>query len=1475
MTNLTRRSFLGSITTGLTSLRNMTSLLSGSLAFACQSAAAQLRRVLGRQVEYQIETHLGKIVIYSSRALPEGSLNDTLMREVTLEIPAPILAHFEHDPTLSGPHIDQRLAIVKSDLIISGAELKKGKIRPTRQMKIQMPASQWFALGTDVTPLFLTFQPDELIITLSQDPLSNLNYVYTQWPLFNLHVRTISAIGESKTLGRNLRFIPKGSSLVANGLGRSLETAEVKVFKTAMGEDTGLVLPVGSPLLELRWDLEHLSLSLELSDLAPIVRTHGEKKFDVQLTVPVLSITQFFTGVVRLGSFEPTIYGFPPSHIESFGPSCLFELNGLNHNAGDNPLWRLMPAGAAVPPLEAVIQVRPNAEHDLLHRGSRLTRAVFGVKKQKGTEWRHTQELSSFHVRLRGLGTLGLKDPVLRFDAATSHVSRDSTGHAEFKTCEGSPIEGKYLKVGDYCLRVRQVDESHFSWTESPQSGVAVSLRFVFDLAGAVWPGHLDLRAKQLDGWLHLDRTDGTSYLDPSRDDLTDFRGKDFEVHGQVIWSLANGTHDWTLVDPGAVTQPRRFLPLLTSLTQQNFRSSLEPDFPNSNARKLLLPPFSLREHPKKVTAADFEFVDPNKPGFESLNMWEPFVQTSVRATHSITKTFSEFAKSLDSLPVSFANAGLLAKGTFVRPDQTTWAAQKQIAGLAPFRPIRVTSLTATDAEDLVAPDQNNLRDGLMKGLNDEHRTEIEDSISRVSVPVSVSPMGGSISFDWAIEHSNTLSALGLHTYLHRYQENYAVEQRLLGPWGLQIEITTKLFRDEEGLIRYCQLWRFIQDEQTYGTSYPVKIFALRPLNPTTWREGTPFLFKADFELRSDRQPIYKRDVNLQGHAFPFYQAGGSATPESISAVVAFDDLSSTTSPTTIFDETTIVLKNITWSGSSASANTDAAIKVTAAGEVLHPEGMTLDNKSATAVFTGAVNKKLGTWSDAGNVDTGFVASRITLGPGLLRILPPSKSIGVIDYPSREKQRDPAVPAPKPAKSELNDSGKASVDYVLEREIKLRDVQFLQLFFPSSENVNQKEYDDKKGKLKVTYTYNYEKDSTGNFKSIGNDVSTVCNFSALDKVTTEVCDQKTKLTLSSHPKSFSLEISKKHDAQFEQKTTLVIDIGVPGILVLKDLRFLVTGIGQTTVDFGDVELCPGLFAEILNVLVSDLNKSGSGDKFKFLIFWDKRGPGAFLSIDPGLSKMGGGELKHLKIEARVAFNLDFSSGGGNRTIAMVINLGEGQAHNFGDIDWPSVPMSTFGHQFLRGMQTVELDIKPYTFRFGMALGFRARVVDQDLKLETFICIQAEAGYAFSFDGSVAKGEASLTLALRWCPTLENGVLQCVDVLAIGIIANAHAVVIGIINITLHAEIFATLLLGCSPPNRMIAHIEFSGYASITIAFVKIEAHFTVSLDKILGLDPCRHDCVGSIQQRDHDVLELAATAHASRCVTAFANAWRT
>src|SRR5260221_4202213 len=437
MINFTRRSFLGLVGTGLANLRSLRSILMSPMALVYEAGAEQVRRLLGRQIQYRIETHLGTIIIYSPRAVPEGSLHNSVFRDVTVELSTQVLLHFQNDPALSSPNINQRLAVTKVDIVVDGGEVKRRTIRPLRKMTIRMPAARWFAEPADVTPLFLKFQADELTMTVSPDPLSDLNTVYTQWPPFNLNVYcAISPVGKTKILDKSLKFARKGTTLVASGLGVSADTAEIRVFRTLMKEDVGLVLPKGSTLFELEWNPERSSLSLELSDIAPIIRTHGNPKVDVTLPVPTVSIREFYPGVLRLGSLEPTIYGFPPSHVKSLDLSCAVELNGLGRNLEDNPLWRLLPAGSEIPQLLAVIQGRPDVEHDALHHGSRLNRAVFEGKKRKDTHWVHTQELSSLLVKFRGLGAAAIKDPVFRFDGGISRVTQDSGGQAELSTCE-------------------------------------------------------------------------------------------------------------------------------------------------------------------------------------------------------------------------------------------------------------------------------------------------------------------------------------------------------------------------------------------------------------------------------------------------------------------------------------------------------------------------------------------------------------------------------------------------------------------------------------------------------------------------------------------------------------------------------------------------------------------------------------------------------------------------------------------------------------------------------------------------------------------------------------------------------------------------------------------------------------------------------------------------------------------------------
>jgi len=69
---------------------------------------------------------------------------------------------------------------------------------------------------------------------------------------------------------------------------------------------------------------------------------------------------------------------------------------------------------------------------------------------------------------------------------------------------------------------------------------------------------------------------------------------------------------------------------------------------------------------------------------------------------------------------------------------------------------------------------------------------------------------------------------------------------------------------------------------------------------------------------------------------------------------------------------------------------------------------------------------------------------------------------------------------------------------------------------------------------------------------------------------------------------------------------------------------------------------------------------------------------------------------------------------------------------------------------------------------------------------------------------------------------------------------------------------------------MIGNLVFSGYASISIAFVTIDVSFTVNLDNILGLHPC--SATSNCAALPRNVLSPQvewAMSHADDCVAEF------
>jgi hypothetical protein len=834
-----------------------------------------------------------------------------------------------------------------------------------------------------------------------------------------------------------------------------------------------------------------------------------------------------------------------------------------------------------------------------------------------------------------------------------------------------------------------------------------------------------------------------------------------------------------------------------------------------------------------------------------------------------------------------------------LRPlNHTSWGPSSAIHGLAPYRALVVDKVENTEAMDLVPPNpkdttQQAIRDTVVDGLKpgSSSLSSIASAIRSDAVPIAFSPVGGSIDFDWQDQLPDLgLVSLGLHSYLGRYQRNSTVQRHLLMPWALLFEITTRLFRNADGLMEYCQKWKFVQQEQTYGNNNDIRIFNLRPLNGNTKMPGEPFLFKADLEIREHEMMRRVENLTLRGHWPTLISCDTKCVFVNPSETIPLVGIPGFENPQTLFNDTVILLKSLTWtcwygidihSEQKKTATNpngfvcfdendqkcDVAcvldqppatppkavnIIVAANGEVWQAipgdpsDAMHLDDRTLVNCFCRNVDPPSGKWcqEDPGRATTVYHAEALTVGPGLVRV-------------------------PKPL--DRDEFVKLHGEYKLEKNIPLKDVGILQLF-----DIDLPPKADPQGTLILRFNYDQQSNQpAAPVRFIG-----TLDFPDLSSIAKPVCARDLKFGITGQPKSFHSQFGN----QPGNRTELVADIGVPGFMVMKDSKFSVGSDGQPKMEFGKFELCEGLLKIILDKLFAKI-LSKLGKKNSPHIFPDFHGihlqwPFSFPDIP-----LGGGTLKNLEFDLKTEFRFDFTRQGGSRAVFFTVCLGHFRLPKFGDIDWPNLGIGDLGIALQSQTEPLSLMVTPFVFRFGAWFGFRIKP-DIDfpnrldlVELGSFVCFRGDAGLALAFDVGIARGNVALAISIRYCPafTVKHKELTfCLTMVSIGVVFDAEAVVVEIINIKVHAEVMATLQLACSNPRQMIAHLVFSGYASVEVLFATIDYNFTVDLDKILGLSSCYvPGCSASnhLPPPNSSSENSFLTAHVRTSLEEFRNVW--
>ncbi len=1488
-----RRRFLGVVPVAAFSLKEMFGAALGFVQDASLALLMQIRAGLGRFVRYRIETDRGPIEIQTRMNLTMQA-GDAISIDpsnlLRLELPSEILLTLEKEMSSVPEQPTGILALRTVRVNLENANIVEDVTRkdqyqiqaakPSSALTLQMNAGQWIP-NADEDPVALEFvdgdhQGDDLLIRVGPGIEGMPSPVDVRWPPFRVLIAG-SAASDKRQFGRN------GANLVVHF--GSLKVPGKHSFKVFEGKDPGdvsIALNDGADtfeLAELAWTpiLGQLRLSGSGRDLH--IDTTNTK------TVCHLDVCQTDTSSVV---FAGERVADAPAKKVSPVPATV-QVRLWNLTSPSRPLWNLLPADMPlqIGPYKGSAQTRPRDVQDPLVTKGELESVVFTHRKGKKSAWRVDQYCRSLGLRFAGLGAGGLGDTVVALAEApdpgclpeqapisdpdcssgidvnqavpvSAALNSDATGEVRAPAGGLAPDEhsGKYIVVSaDQLLSLEKI-------TCLSMDSKAGSLQLRAPDAKVNWAGAMILSKGAKTAWAVL------KPLTQKPSPTEERRSGEIPVPGATLqWVYQSGSS--TLVSIVAPNPPAPAQ--LTALDSDRFRAVVEPNSATAPYESCLVAPFTLREHPDEflippTCKPDSQYTD--VPAFAAKTMWEPRSKIVIDPAESLDAAMGQLADENFGGAIEFRNAGLAMTGRLMNLKTADWAANSDLPNLAPYKAVVVNTIQNTPSEDLISPcnqatppaPNDDFRRRFQNGLgeNGTEQATIKKAISATDLPIAISPIGGSIAFDWTAAASvENLKGLRLHSFLGRYERNIAIEVLLVVPWGLVIEVVFRLYRDVYGEMKYQQKWHFQQPEQTYGTTNPLRIYNLRPLNATTWHgNGEPLLFKADFDIISGHHTVTKKDVNLQGSVAP-----SDASTQTVQATVAFDDLpDAADTPRNVFDDTLMLLHTLTWQSTATVDHAD--ITVVAHGELVQTGNLTLDSRAVSVSVVGTVNKKH-EWSPQSTNPPIFQATRATVGPGMLRILPPGNMSGGHEQLNGKSVFEPAdgsgLPPTKFNGNKTETSEDITANYELNRDIdNLNDVGFMQMLFPTPNDGPPKPV---KGKLSIQFTFLYHKQN-GQVTLDSQTATTTCKFPDLTPLNKEICrDGAPELTIGVHPKSFEATLSESNKQGNHYNAQLVADIGVPSLLAFQDSTFAIKD-GTTSFHLGNFQLCPGVLKEILNDLFGKLNLLGNG-ALSLHVSFDLHGPEIGLSINLLPAGMGGGVLTNPKVEVRLAIHIDFGGSGSRCGFALFFNLGEYLHPDLSSLDWPNtnISLSSLLQQMLPQLRPVTLNIDPFVFRFNFILAVRRVGVTGNL--EFGVCLSADAGLGVSFDVGVANGGASVTVGARFCPDPLTGF-----VVSVGVMIDAWATVLSIISIRLHAELFVSLYLGC-PARQMIGHLVFSGYASITIAFVTISASFTVNLDSFLGLHPCQGN-PGALASAPKTLGPEVLARHVNKCVQEFA-----
>jgi hypothetical protein len=1455
---LSRRGFLRRLGVGATGAGTswLRPLLTATVA-AVTSACRHAIQIASRP--FILRTELGDVRVWF-RDPPRGPLRPGERFDlVLLELPAAALvAPPATTPTqAAGWGFDRRVVFLRD--VVAAVEgiavVHGGEIVPSDGFALLISPQAWFPTAGAYAPVGLDFALTALPLRFRH---TGFRYpsVHAEWDRAPFNVRFADrppgSSSNTKTVARALAFAPDGVGglRVTVGAVATGGALNCEAFTTPHG-----AIHIQFPSLSFegaRLTWQPTALTIALPPLrATVVRITDENPLtpaSANVDTRTFQIAEATTRHWGLRQCVPTpaagtgLPAIDDGHLRHENTVLTMEPSQLEG------VWPILPAQAIFEDRErdskltfraaemSPVAFRASVQYDGAHPAQPVTRAI-------------DQTLDDAEIKIDGAGVGGFA-AALRLPWAAHRIVHGTMGRHSNETLVMTPepppaVEpvaqppkrGRIdaLGVADQWVRADELKHVDLSMTTRwPRAGTLDSGILEAEGPAIGWTGRV--RSKGLE-WVHV-----TDVPYQGADPSNNYRADPIELTDHALeWRLDSGRQRWAFrhstdgTSPAPITDERS---RLVALTDEVFRASVRPAFPIERTEAILeLPPFTLREHPVKMSAECATPVtgwvcypptaneDPACPAFRYAFMWEPRVNAPQAEASSVKELF-ERAKDLNG-PVSLTMAGIaMAADTAKRPE-VDWL-PNPVKDAVPYIPLRIRDFVATNALDMIPLDSAE-RAIVTNGLNKERHEIIRKALNDPRVPVALSPVGGAIDFDWKLGRIEAgLVDIGWHTYQQRYQRLTAVAVHIVVPWGLRVQVVTRLFRDRDGEIKYCERWSFIDPKQEYGPIGDVGINNLRPLNADTRKKGDPFLFQADFDFASDQQRIPAKDYTLSG--WDAEDRTDRRQSISLDGVPGFDGARS------VFGEKVMVLHSVEWT--SADATTAQAITVTAHGDVITDDrALSLDDNGVATSWARELLNLNGAWSGTPAVKTEFNARALTLANGFARVN-------------------------KPLEGASYTKVQATAKFRLTKKIKMSDVQVLQLLtsWIKDDSLDGKEPE---GELTIEYSFDSE-------RPLEHSASGRLEFPDLTGLTKAVCERDMKFGLAAQPKKFEGSFETPFGGPpptFRAEVTA--DLGVPGILRFKDTKFRVTEsdlVPQVT--WGTLDVCDGVLKIILEKIVLKLlamlgggGGGGGGNNFPFSIKLDLSG--LQIGFDLGSQTdipLGGGTLRNLNFGFRLAINFDFTGSGSQRGLFMAVFLGKMRVPHLEGFQWAGVALVDLGHLLMSRVDALEFQFTPFVARLGLALGFRVLPPAGGLQLERsqfLACLRLDGGISLAFDVGIASGSVSLALTVRYCPTAEltaEGVKYCLSIVAVGIVFDGRASVAGVITVNLHAEIIATLKLGCEKPNEMISHVVFSGSASIEIAWVKVEFHFTVNLDSILGLRSC---CLPECEDCAKQVMRLS------------------